>query len=227
MDVDVKCPGALAHTRDEQAGADQPDTRWESIDFRDTIPYSAFVAALSVSGDRPFTFCFEMKIAKSGWFWWAVAIVVYLGSYLILRINDVFVHRAGNYADKPPYYAGPTTNHFIEPGEYVSEDLYYPELPVSPDSDYDPFSGERPQEWEDYYEVYHRAMDARKQIENQIVARGYLFGFFFPAAFAETWFWKLVDPYPTKRQSRTSRRWQPDPAPSRLASVIQNPNLNT
>ncbi|MCG8599269.1 MAG: hypothetical protein MI807_03915, partial [Verrucomicrobiales bacterium] len=34
----------------------QPDTRWESIDFRDSIPYPPLVAALSVSGEWPLTF---------------------------------------------------------------------------------------------------------------------------------------------------------------------------
>jgi hypothetical protein len=50
----ILCPQAL--TLAQQGGAGQPDTRWESIDFSDSIPYSPFVAAPSVSGGRPQTF---------------------------------------------------------------------------------------------------------------------------------------------------------------------------
>jgi len=48
-------PSGHILTKAQQGGADQPDTRWESIDFSDSIPYSAPVAALSVSGGRPQT----------------------------------------------------------------------------------------------------------------------------------------------------------------------------
>ncbi|MCB1207666.1 MAG: hypothetical protein KDN18_25665 [Verrucomicrobiae bacterium] len=153
------------------------------------------------------------RVIKNGWFWWLVALLVYSGFYANLRIRNVFIHRAGNYAAIPPYYAGKITNHFIEPGE-IDEPELESSLLILNIEDYgsDPFAdanAERltKEEIEENLMEDQLIASARTVVdeyEHAAITRQRLFGVFIPAAFIETWFWKAIDPNPLRNRNQTS-----------------------
>lgn len=125
----------------------------------------------------------KSKLKRKHWITIGVCsavLLLYFGSYLWLRLNHTFIHRAGLYG---PRVSGNrprrSTNHFIEPGE-PRIDVWRPDQLAS-------------EEDEDYRKVMQKAEErcesARLRLERLLL-------FFEPAAFLETCVWKTVKPNP-------------------------------
>lgn len=113
-----------------------------------------------------------------------VLLLAYFGSYLWLRMNHTFIHRAGRYG--PRVSSNETrprrsTNHFIEPNEPRVDDDVIMAFWLSSEED------------ENYEELLK---EEERAYEEAWLRQERLLLFFEPAAFLEVCFWKITKPNP-------------------------------
>ena len=119
--------------------------------------------------------------------------MAYFGSYLHLRLNHTFIHRAGGYAPgmdgRRPDKA---TNHFIEPAEVADGPAIFASVM---------FVAAATSESNDFNqaEIDELLAVACEEVQKEQQKTERLFGFFQPAAFLETLVWKVIDPSPLAR----------------------------
>ena len=120
---------------------------------------------------------------------------IYTSGYLFFRLNHTFRHRAGLYARDARLGAVRNTNHYIEPSPVADgpEVFGLVALGMAATGNTD-FNGPEFQEL---------SQSAATQVTARERRRERLFVVFKPAAFCETVFWKIVDPRPILRYSRS------------------------
>jgi hypothetical protein len=126
----------------------------------------------------------------------ALFVLAYFGSYLWLRMNHTFIHRAGRYApriSRNETRPRRSTNHFVEPGQVADGPQIFAGVM---------FVAAAVSETHDLSDVQFEKMleSAAQQVESMERKRDRLFLLYEPAAFCETMVWKVIDPDPLTRR---------------------------
>lgn len=124
-----------------------------------------------------------------------VLTLAYIGTYLYLRSNHVFIHRAGNYDFTTRQNRYVSSTHFIEPSQVINGPEILATVLSSPVlSDYDVNDESQIEEMEAQFDEL--LVEATEKAERAQRNRDRLFTLFRPLAFIETSIWKVIDSEP-------------------------------
>lgn len=118
-----------------------------------------------------------------------LALGLYASAYLYLRLNHIFVHRAGNYGYDARLGIERHTNHYIETAMVADGPQIFGMVTLGATASGIPVELENPN--------FKKLLEnAAQQIDAKQHRRDLLFTFFKPAALCETAYWKITNPNP-------------------------------